>query len=252
MKPLTRYFYSTIGLISFLGLWEIACRAHWLNVALIPAPSHIPAVFISEIKSGQWITALGSSLQHYIIGVIVGAVIGIAFGLLVALSATFEALQEWTARLLRPIPPIAWIPFAIVWFGITHTAAAFMIAIGVFWINYFATLSAVRSVDPAYFELAIAYRHTSFFDKLFRIVLPAASPGILSGIRSGFGQGWILVVAAELFGIAGMGQRMMEAAGLLATDIVIVYMFTIALVYSLTDWIFVLIENRILRWQRVR
>jgi ABC-type nitrate/sulfonate/bicarbonate transport system permease component len=251
MKPLTRCTYSAIGLVLFLGLWELCCRCGWLNAALIPAPSHLPRVLVTEIESGEWLKALGSSMQHYLIGVVVGAFLGIAVGLLVALSEPFAAFQEWTARLLRPIPPIAWIPFAIVWFGITHTAAAFMIAIGVFWLNYFATLSAVMSVERNYFELAQAYRHVGFWDKLMNIILPAASPGILSGVRSGFGQGWMLVVAAELFGIAGMGQRMMEAAGLLATDIVVVYMFTIAVVYSVTDWIFVLIENKILRWQRV-
>jgi ABC-type nitrate/sulfonate/bicarbonate transport system permease component len=251
MRPLTRCAYSAVGLVLFLGLWESCCRLGWLNSALIPTPSSLPAVFASEMKSGQWLKALGSSLQHYIAGVLVGAVLGISCGLLIALSEKFRAFQEWTARLLRPIPPIAWIPFAIVWFGITHTAAAFMIAVGVFWLNYFATYSAVLSVDRTYFELAQAYRHTGFFDKLFKIILPAASPGILSGVRSGFSQGWMLVVAAELFGIAGMGQRMMEAAGLLATDVVVVYMFTIALVYSLTDWLFVLVENKILRWQRV-
>jgi NitT/TauT family transport system permease protein len=251
MKPLTRCAYSATGLILFIVLWEMCCRLGWLNNALIPAPSHLPAVFASEIASGEWLKSLGSSLEHYIIGVVLGGLLGIAVGLMVALSDKFAAFQEWTARLLRPIPPIAWIPFAIVWFGITHTAAAFMIAVGVFWLNYFATLSAVLSVDRKYFELAQAYRHVGFVDRLFKIILPAASPGILSGVRSGFGQGWMLVVAAELFGIAGMGQRMMEAAGLLATDIVVVYMFTIAAVYSITDWFFVLIENKILRWQRV-
>ena len=82
------------------------------------------------------------------------------------------------------------------------------------------------------------------------MILPGAAPGILSGLRAGLGQGWMTVVAAELFGIQGIGQRMIEASGLLATDIVILYMFSIALLYGVSDYIFVRIQERVLAWQR--
>jgi len=78
--------------------------------------------------------------------------------------------------------------------------------------------------------------------------MPAALPGILVGVRTGIGQGWMTVVAAELFGIQGIGQRMMEASGLLAIDVVAVYMVTIALLYGLTDIIFVTFERMVLKW----
>lgn len=80
--------------------------------------------------------------------------------------------------------------------------------------------------------------------------MPGAAPGVFAGLRAGLGQGWMTVVAAELFGIPGMGQRMIEAAGLLATDVVILYMFSIALLYGVSDYIFVLLRNRVLSWQR--
>ena len=241
---------SAFGLLSLLAVWEGLFRVGWLNAALVPAPSQLPAVFWNEIESGIWWEMLVSSLGHYALGLLVGSILGIGFGIWAGLSIGFRAYQEWIVRLLRPVPPIAWIPFAIIWFGVTTEAAAFMIAIGVFWINYFATVSAVMAVDQDYLELADAYGHRKFLPKLKKIILPASAPGVMSGIRSGIGQGWMLVVAAELFGIQGIGQRMMEAAGLLATDVVVVYMFTIALVYSITDWVFMRIENYILRWQR--
>ncbi len=242
--------FSILGLIAFLGLWEGVWQAGWLNAALVPPPSVLPEVFMSELDNGQWTAMLASSLQHYIIGVVVGSILGILMGVWVGLSPRFRAFQEWITRLLRPIPPLAWIPFAIIWFGVTTEAAAFMIAIGVYWLNFFATLSAVMAVPRDYIELADAYGHTGFWAKLRKIIFPASAPGILGGIRAGLGQGWMLVVAAELFGVQGVGQRMMEAAGLLATDVVVVYMFTIAAVYALTDWIYNMIENRILKWQR--
>ena len=84
--------------------------------------------------------------------------------------------------------------------------------------------------------------------RLGKIVLPAAAPGIFGGLRAGFGQGWMVVVASELFGIPGIGQRMMDASGLLATQIVVVYMLTIALLYGLSDWLFQLTSRRFLAW----
>ncbi len=250
MSRKTRIALSAFGLFSLLAVWEALFHVGWLNAALVPAPSQLPEVFWNEVRTGIWWKMLFSSLKHYVLGVVIGTMLGISFGIGSALSSGFRAYQEWIVRLLRPVPPIAWIPFAIIWFGVTTEAAAFMIAIGVFWLNYFATVSAVMAVDKDYLELADAYGHKNFWPKLKKIILPASAPGVMSGIRSGIGQGWMLVVAAELFGIQGVGQRMMEAAGLLATDVVVVYMFTIALVYSLTDWVFMNAENFILRWQR--
>jgi len=244
------WILSALGLVGFMALWEGLWQSGLLNAALIPPPNALPTVFMAEIENGQWVSMLGSSLQHYSIGVLCGTVLGIAMGVLIGLFPRMRATQEWITRLLRPVPPLAWIPFAIIWFGVTTEAAAFMIAIGVYWLNLYATLSAVMAVPDEYCELATAYGHKSFSAQLWRITMPASAPGILSGIRSGLGQGWMLVVAAELFGVPGIGQRMMEAAGLLATDVVVVYMITIAVIYSITDWLFMWAENRILAWQR--
>ncbi len=240
---------AALGLVSVLFLWELSSRVGWLNPALVPAPSRLPKVFLDEIAEGSWLQMLGCSLRHYTLGVGVGTIAGIAAGVLIGVFPRIRALQSWIAAVLRPVPPLAWIPFAIIWFGVSTQAAAFMIAIGVFWINYFATWSAVMMVGREYFELAQIYGHRTFWPQLSKIILPGAAPGILSGIRSGLGQGWMLVVAAELFGVPGMGQRMLAASGLLATDVVLVYMMTIAAVYALTDWVYVRFENRVLQWQ---
>lgn len=191
-----------------------------------------------------------ASFRHYSIGFFIGSFLGVTLGVLVALFPKVEASQAWLARVLRPIPPLAWIPFAIIWFGITETAAAFIISIGIFWINYFTAMAAVQAVDKDLIEVARAFGHRTFPALLKKVILPAAAPGILSGLRAGLGQGWMTVVAAELFGIEGIGQRMMEASGLLATDVVILYMFSIALLYGISDYIFVSIQSRILAWQR--
>ena len=247
---MNRAALGAAGLLGFLALWEAMAAVGVVTATLLPPPSSLPGALWSEIQLGVWHAMVLASLQHYAVGLGLGSLLGVAAGTAAALFPRYDATQAWVARVLRPIPPLAWIPFAIIWFGISETAAAFIIAIGIFWINYFAANAAVRAVDPDLIELARAFGHSSLFARLRKVILPAASPGILSGLRAGLGQGWMTVVAAELFGITGVGQRMMEAAGLLATEIVIVYMLTIALLYGISDMLFVAAQNRILRWRR--
>lgn len=236
------------GLAVFVALWELAARTGVFNSSLIPRPSDIPGTLVAEIRRGVWQRMVLSSLRHYALGLGIGTGLGVVLGMAVALSPGLHDVQAYLVRVLRPIPPLAWIPFAIIWFGISERSAAFIISIGVFWINYFATTGAIRSVDRDLVEVARVFGHSTFLARLRKVLLPAALPGILVGVRTGLGQGWMTVVAAELFGIQGIGQRMMEASGLLAIDVVAVYMVTIALLYGLTDVIFVTIERVALRW----
>jgi NitT/TauT family transport system permease protein len=245
-----RRLASAAGLAAFLILWEAIALSGWVAPALLPPPTILPARFLSEVRLGVWPTVVLASLHHYLIGLVVGSLLGVAAGAAIALFPRLDAAQAWLALLLRPIPPLAWIPFAIVWFGISETAAGFIIAIGIFWINYFTAYTAVRGVDKDLIELATAFGHGSLFARLRKVILPGAAPGVFSGLRAGIGQGWMTVVAAELFGIAGIGQRMMEAAGLLATGVVIVYMLTIAGLYAASDALFMLAQRRLLQWQR--
>jgi NitT/TauT family transport system permease protein len=250
MSKTKRYILSLTGLVGFLLIWEAIAQSGLIETHLLPPPSTLPGTLISEINEGFWQSMVWASLRHYTIGFVLGSFLGVVLGVSVALFPRVEASQAWLARVFRPIPPLAWIPFAIIWFGISETAAAFIISIGIFWINYFTAMAAVQAVDKDLIEVAQSFGHRSFTALLRKVILPGAAPGILSGLRAGLGQGWMTVVAAELFGIAGIGQRMIEASGLLASEVVVLYMFSIALLYGVSDYIFVAIQNRILRWQR--
>jgi NitT/TauT family transport system permease protein len=250
VKPVQRYILSAVGLAGFLLIWEGVAQSGWVETHLLPPPSTLPGTLISEIELGFWQSMVWSSLRHYTVGFVLGSFFGVTLGVMVALFPRVEASQAWLARVFRPIPPLAWIPFAIIWFGISETAAAFIISIGIFWINYFTAMAAVQAVDKDLIEVARAFGHRSFFALLRNVILPAAAPGILSGLRAGLGQGWMTVVAAELFGIAGIGQRMIEASGLLASEVVVLYMFSIALLYGVSDYVFVRIQSKVLEWQR--
>lgn len=240
---------AVVGLLVFLGVWEAAPRFELVNPAFLPPPSTIPAAFLKEIRSGAWLVAVIESLSHYLVGLAVGAGAGIGLGLVSGMFRWFENLTAWIVRLLRPIPGLAWVPFAILWFGVEPRAAIFIIAIGVFWIVFFATQGAVRGVDRDLVEVAQAFGFRSAWSRLTKILLPAATPGMLVGLRTALGQAWMAVVAAEIFGVPGIGQRMMQASSLLSTDIVVVYMLTMAALYGLCDSAFVALQGWLLRWR---
>lgn len=237
------------GLAVLLLAWEAIPRLGWVNPAFLPPPSTLPAAFMREVASGQWTQAIRNSLGHYTLGLAIGVLAGVAFGIVTGMARLAEDVTSWVVRVLRPIPGLAWVPFAIIWFGVSPSAAVFIIAIGVFWIVYFATHGAIRAVDRDLIEVAEAFGFRSAPERLVKVMFPAATPGILVGVRTAIGQAWMAVVAAEIFGVAGLGQRMMQASSLIATDIVVVYMLTMAGLYGLLDTLFVRLQAWVLRWK---
>ncbi|WP_100962418.1 ABC transporter permease [Bosea sp. FBZP-16] len=249
MRSLRAPALALTGLVAFLLLWEAIPYFGIVNPAFLPGPSALPSAFLREVKSGAWLSAIMGSLGHYFIGLFTGAGLGIALGVLTGMSKIAEETTAWVVRVLRPIPGLAWVPFAIIWFGVNPQAAVFIIAIGVFWIVFFAAQGAIRGVDRDLIEVADAFGFRSPLQRLSKILLPAALPGILIGVRTALGQAWMAVVAAEIFGVAGVGQRMMQASSLLATDIVVIYMLTMAALYGLLDTLFVAFQGWVLRWK---
>jgi NitT/TauT family transport system permease protein len=247
--PLPAPVWGFLGLATLLGIWEAVPRLGLVPIMLLPPPSAIPAAFWRELVGGDWQRAIFASLGHYTMGLAIGSIGGIVCGVAAGASARTDAALAYVVRILRPIPGLAWVPFAIIWFGVSTAAATFIVAVGVFWINFFAALSAVQAVDRDLVEVADAFGHGSFFGRLAKVILPAASPAILGGLRTGLGQAWMAVVAAELFGVPGLGQRMMQASSLLAIELVVVYMLTMAALYGAIDWGFVKLRDRLLRWK---
>lgn len=237
------------GLILFLAIWKAAQTFGWAPRGTLPDPAAIPAAFLDELRTGRLMPAVSSSLVHYVWGLTLGSLFGVAVGFAAATNQIFDGLQSWLARILRPIPPLAWVVFAIAWFKVSHAGAAFVIAIGVFWVNYFATYAAVRNVNPRFRELARAFGQDGYLRLHRSVTLPAATPGLLAGLRTGVGQAWMTLIAAELLGVPGMGQEMNAAAGVGAYEAVVVYMLAISVVYTLSDGVFGLIERRLLSWR---
>ncbi|HWG06635.1 MAG TPA: ABC transporter permease [Beijerinckiaceae bacterium] len=240
---------AALGLAVFLAIWEAVPRLGLIDPTLLPPPSALPAAFLREFESGIWADMVVLSLGHYLLGFFCGAGLGAIFGVLTGMYLPLDWLTAWVVRLLRPIPNLAWAPFAIIWFGVEQGAAVFIISIGVFWITFFAAQGAIRSVDRDLLEVAEAFGFRSGPERLMKVLLPGATPGILVGLRTALGQAWMAVVAAELNGVSGLGNRMMQASSLLATDIVVVYMLTMAVLYGIMDAGFVFAQSRLMRWK---
>lgn len=235
-------------ILLLLVAWQWLATYGDIPAYLLPPPADVYDTFMKELTRGHIATHLGLSLQHYLMGLGWGIGLGVSLGLLTGYLYLASLLVEPIVALFRPIPPLAWIPFAIIAIGINTQAAAFIIGIGAFYICFYNTLSGVRGVDKKLIEAARTLGENPV-GMVWRVVIPAAVPAILTGIRISLGQGWMTVIAAEMFGIRGLGQRLMEAAGLLAMDIVITYMIVIGLLHLVMDQGFRLLQSWLLRWR---
>jgi NitT/TauT family transport system permease protein len=250
-RRLVTYDYRRLGLgisglFVFLLVWWVASLSQ--PAFVLPSPPAVAESFSEEMSSGEMPTALRQSLRHWIPGAVVGTTLGIGTGLALGWSRLLDDIWAPVVRLLRPVPPLALIGFAIAWFGINDTGAAFIIAIGAFWINFYATYGGVESVSTDLLDVARSLGVTGNLGLLRSVVLPAASPEILTGIRTSIGRSWMLVVAAEIFGVPGIGARIQRASNNLQVDTVIAYILLLSLTFLVIDTLFRWIQRRLLRW----
>ncbi len=243
-----RQLLPAAGLLLVIAIWEVIAQLSARTAILFPPPSILVRSASTLLATGQWWKAVASSLEHYVLGVAVGGIAGFVCGVICAEHRMVYHFCSGVIRLLRPIPPLAWVPLSVLWFGVTGAAAVFIIAVGVFWVVFDGAYAGISSVDPKYTELAASFSRNGTIQRLREILIPAALPTLLASARSGLGLGWMLLVAAEIVGVPGIGQRMWEGAGLLATDEVMVCMLTIALSYAAVDTIVRSVERKFIWW----
>ena len=163
-------------------------------------------------------------------------------------SKTAQNLFEPVFEMLRPIPPIAWIPLAILWFGIGDLQNQFIIFLGIFFPLLINTISGVKNVEHNVIRAARCLG-ASEFDVLVKIVFRAALPQIVTGIRIGLGVGWMALVAAELVGAtSGLGWLISDARSVLRTDIILVGMISIGVAGLVIDQGLRWVAKKMLPW----
>ena len=235
------------GVVAFLALWTGASLTQPSYV--LPSPLAVAETFYAEAASGALFVALGNSILHWIPGAVFGTGLGVAAGIALAWSPYLDDVSSPVVRVLRPVPPLALVGFAIAWFGINHAGAAFIIAVGAFWINFYATYGGVEGVSEDLLDVARSLGVEGDLHLVRTVVVPASLPEITTGIRTGIGRCWMLVVAAEIFGVAGIGRRILRASNNLQVDVVITYILVLSLMYLVVDVAFRALQRRALAWQ---
>jgi NitT/TauT family transport system permease protein len=206
--------------------------------------------FIQWLLSGELPSDALASLSRVLTGFAIGTLLALPLGLLMGINQTIFRLFSPTIEILRPIPPIAYIPLAMLWFGLGNPPAYFLISLGAFFPVLINTIGGVRNVDSIFIRAA-QNLGADGLTMFWRIILPAATPHILTGVRVGLGVAFIVVIVAEMIAVnSGVGYRILEAREYTYTDKVIAGMFTIGLLGLGLDLIVSRINNYLLRWHR--
>lgn len=239
-------------LVVLLIVWQFASKV-WLPridpqmAVLMPAPSTIAVTAAGMIASGELFYHLIASLKREAVAFLFAAS-AIPLGIMMGWWRLVRDQVNPVMEILRPIPPLAWIPLSILWFGIGDEQNEFIIFLGIFFPILVNTIVGVKNIDPI---LIRAARSLGASERrlLARIVLIGALPQIITGIRIGLGVGWMALVAAELVGASsGLGFVINDARSMLRTDIIIVGMLTIGLIGLLIDAAILALSRRLLPW----
>ena len=248
-------------------IWEVLARLELFSAVVMPAPTAValrwweyltppvpydPAVspWLTWAFSGELPSDAVGSLYRVVVGFVVGAVLALPLGLLMGASDKVYALCNPLVQILRPIPPIAYIPLAILWFGLGNPPSVFLIAIGAFFPVLMNTIAGVRHVDGIYIRAArnLGVGQWTMFTK---VMLPAATPYILAGVRIGIGTAFIVVIVSEMIAVNnGLGFRILEAREFMWSDKIIAGMLTIGLLGLAIDSAVSRLNNHLLRWHR--
>lgn len=228
----TEWAWSLCGVALFLGVWFVAAR-HLAKPILLPTPNVVAQGFLELLRDGSLISDVLSSLKRVLGGFLIAAAAAVPLALVMAFSRPIDLVVSPVVNFLRPIPPIAWIPIAILWFGIGDPPSYFITSLAAFFpifINSYSGGRAVRSEHVHAARSLGAGRRALFF----RIYLPSAMPMIAAGLRIGLGQSWMAVVTAELIAAhSGLGYMIQANRLALETSLVLVGMCVIGILGAL-------------------
>lgn len=222
--------------IVFLAVWQVMMGNFFTKSAiLLPPLSAIVLEAIYVAKTGELAWHILKSLERVALGFGIGFGIAVPFGILVGRFSLLRDIVDPILEVIRPIPPLAWIPISILWFGIGTLQNVFIIFIAAFFTTFVNTVAGVKGADEnliwSALNLGCPKRRI-----LCTIILPNAMPFILTGARVGLGSSWMCLVAAELVAAdSGLGFMIMDARQLLLTERVLVGMLTIGLLGFLMD-----------------
>lgn len=239
------FLYASAFIVAVWQLVVIATQAH---VSVLPPPWNVARTFVSLVASGEIFLHAGVSLGRVVSAWLLSALIAIPLGLAMGSSRPLERLIDPVIELFRPISPLAWIPLAILWFGIGEAGKIFIVLIGTFFPTLLATVAGVKSIDPVMIHAGRVLGCSDRASLFRKVILPASLPSIVVGLRISFGTGWAAIIAAELVAArSGLGYLIANGMEILRADQVLVGMAVIGVLGVCFDTFFRFL-NRRLSW----
>ena len=213
------------------------------NLAILGLDMQLPVLVVDFLYS----------MMHFGIGLIAAIFVGIPIGMIMGWFRTIDRMVDPIVEIIRPIPPLAWIPFAIIWIGLNPFAAGFLIFIGAVFPIMINTFTGFKSVSRVYVEAAKVLGCNSNRELIRYVALPSALPSIAAGVRIAMGVGWMCLVAAEMFGVSrnGLGYQMWHHYDLHRMDFVLVYMLLLGFLGLFIDRVLrYYIDDKLLKWRK--
>jgi ABC-type nitrate/sulfonate/bicarbonate transport system permease component len=245
----------SVSIALFFLVWAAFsyANAHYLklfNAVLMPGPLDVLQTGVELIRSGELQNDILASMSRVLQGFAIAAVLGVALGMAVGRSRLLENLVDPMLELLRPIPPLAFLPMMVLWFGIGEASKIAFIAYAAFFPIFTTTLEGIKYVDPLLLRAASSLGANQ--RDLFRyVVLPAAMPGIITGLRLGFGLSFFVIVAAEFIASdSGLGYLINDARTFFLVSQMLLGAAVIGLIGFTFNRLLRLLEARLLRWRK--
>ncbi|MBS0972904.1 taurine ABC transporter permease TauC [Serratia rubidaea] len=252
-----RVWLSASTLLAVLALWWAVTALGLIDPLFLPAPQQVLRQLITIAGPQGFMDAtlwqhLGASLGRILLALLAAVLIGIPVGIAMGLNDTVRGILDPLIEIYRPVPPLAYLPLMVIWFGIGETSKILLIYLAIFAPVALSTVAGVRSVAQVRVRAARALG-ANRWQVLRFVVLPSALPEILTGIRIGLGVGWSTLVAAELIAATrGLGFMVQSAGEFLATDVVLAGIGVIAIIAFGLELGLRALQRRLTPWHGVQ
>jgi sulfonate transport system permease protein len=238
-------FLPVVVLIAWQSLGSVGI----LPAQLFSSPLLIVTTFIDLVQSGEMGMHLQISLTRALLGFALGGFLGLLLGVIVGMQKKSEEYLNPSIQMLRTVPLLAITPLFIMWFGFGELSKVLLIALGAFFPLYLQTFLGLRNVDKKLYDVAQILEF-SRLEQITKLMIPAALPNILLGIRLALSAAWMCLVVAELLGAdRGVGFMIQDARSFMQTDVVFVGIIIFALAGKISDSFVRFLENHLLKWQ---
>lgn len=232
-------FAFVFSFLFLLALWEVVTRLGGWSSQVFPGPMQVFKSMEELIANGTLLEHSVASLYRVTVGFYLAAALGVPLGILIGRFRGLRYLMDPLIQFLRPISPLAWIPLAMLWFGIGDQPAVFLIFLASFFPLVVGTAISVRTIPEVYFQVASNFCF-SRAEVVSKIIIPAIIPDVITSLRLTISIAWLVVVAAEMIAVqSGLGYLILDSRNALRMDYVMVGMIVIGIIGVLLDWVMV-------------